>query len=189
MIKRILVPLDGSELAEHAIPVAARIARASQASILFLRVVNTVTEFLGMYMTESSVLMQETFEEDIVSATRYLAKITMSKELTGIATDVGVFTGTPALQIIDVARTQHIDMIVMCSHGETGIKRWMIGNIAHKVIRHSSVPTLVLRDGANLSGKCTPYTCPGHSGRLFSGRDSFGASLATGRKFSISGQR
>jgi nucleotide-binding universal stress UspA family protein len=150
MVKRILVPLDGSALAERAIPVAARIVRASAGSILFLRVVSTASEF-GVYMNQPSVLMQEAIEEDLATATEYLTKITKSKLLAGIEMDVGIFTGSAALQILDVARTRQVDLIVMCSHGETGIKRWVMGSVAHKVIRHSPVPVLVLRDNGDKS--------------------------------------
>src|SRR5437660_6253363 len=144
MIKRILVPLDGSQLAERAIPIATRIARASLGSILFLRVVTTASEF-GVYMSEPSVLMQEAMEEDLAEATGYLAQVRKRTDLAGIEVDVGTFTGGAALQILDAARTRHIELIVMCSHGETGIKRWIMGSVAQKVVRHCIVPVLVLR--------------------------------------------
>lgn len=154
MIKRILVPLDGSPLAERAIPVAARIARSSLGSILFLRVVNTIGE-LGTYMIDPSVIAQETLEEDIATATDYLSAITRQDALEGVETDIGIFTGTAPLQIIEVAHAQHIDLTVMSSHGETGLKRWMMGSVAQKVIRHSPVPVLVLRDEGERSANLT----------------------------------
>ncbi len=150
MVKRILIPLDGSALAERAIPVAARIARASAGSMLFLRVVSTASEF-GVYMNEPTVLMQEAIEEDIAAANGYLLEVAKSQTLAGIAIDTGIFTGSAALQIVDVARSKSIDLIVMCSHGESGIKRRVMGSVAHKIVRHSSVPVLVLRDSGEKS--------------------------------------
>jgi nucleotide-binding universal stress UspA family protein len=159
MITRILVPLDESALAEQAIPVAARIARASLCSILLIRVIDTNNEF-GAYMNApATVLVQDTIDRDIADATRYLAKIAKSPALAGIKTDVEVFTGSPAARILDVARVEHEDLIIMCSHGETGIKRWMMGNVTHKVVRHSPVPVLVLRSGKDGSiDLCTQST-------------------------------
>lgn len=151
-MKRILVPLDGSQLAERAIPIATRIARASLGSILFLRVVTTASEF-GVYMSEPSALVQESMEEDLVEATDYLAQVRKRPDLAGIEIDVGIFTGGAALQILDAARTRHIELIVMCSHGETGIKRWIMGSVAQKVVRHCTVPVLVLRDGGTESAR------------------------------------
>jgi nucleotide-binding universal stress UspA family protein len=150
MVKRILVPLDGSALAERAIPVAARIARASAGSMLFLRVVSTASEF-GMYMDDPTVLMQKAIEEDLAAANGYLLEVAKSQALAGLEIDTGIFTGSAALQIVDVARSKSIDLIVMCSHGESGIKRWVMGSVAHKVVRHSSVPVLVLRDSGEKS--------------------------------------
>lgn len=161
MIKRILVPLDESALAEQAIPVAARIARASLCSILLIRVIDTSSEF-GAYMNApATVLVQDTIDRDITNATSYLAKIAKSPALAGIKIDVEVFTGSPAARIIDIARVEHEDLIIMCSHGETGIKRWMMGNVTHKVVRHSPVPVLVLRSGKDGSiDLCTQSTKP-----------------------------
>jgi nucleotide-binding universal stress UspA family protein len=149
MVKRILVPLDGSALAARAIPVAARIARASAGSMLFLRVVSTASEF-GMY-NDASSLMQEAIEEDLNAANTYLSEISQSQELAGLQVDTGIFTGSAALKIVDIAREQDIDLIVMCSNGDAGIKRWVMGGVAHKVLRHSSVPVLVLRDNGEQS--------------------------------------
>jgi nucleotide-binding universal stress UspA family protein len=149
MVKRILVPLDGSALAARAIPVAARIARASAGSMLFLRVVSTASEF-GVY-NEPSSLMQEAIEEDLNAANNYLSEVSQSQALAGVKIDTGIFTGSAALKIVDIARSQSIDLIVMCSHGEAGIKRWVMGGVAHKVVRHSSVPVLVLRDSGEKS--------------------------------------
>ncbi len=150
MIKRILVPLDGSALAERAIPVAARIARASAGSMLFLRVVSTASEF-GVYMNEPSSLMQEAITEDLNAANDYLSEVSQSQTLAGIEINTGIFTGSAALKIVDIARSQDIDLIVMCSHGESGIRRWVMGSVAHKVVRHSPVPVLVLRDSGEKS--------------------------------------
>jgi nucleotide-binding universal stress UspA family protein len=161
MIKRILVPLDESALAEQAIPVAARIARASLCSILLINVIDTNSQLGGYMAAPGAVVVQDVVEREMAEATQYLAKIAKSPALAGIKTEVDLFTGSPAARIVDVARIEHEDLIVMCSHGDTGIKRWMLGNVAHKVARHSPVPVLILRvneDG--LVDLCTQSTQP-----------------------------
>lgn len=83
MFQRILVPLDGSPRAESAIPVAARIARASDGSITFLRVATASIDFAWPVM-ESPTWMQAGLDADSSRAAKYLASITKSSELAGI---------------------------------------------------------------------------------------------------------
>jgi nucleotide-binding universal stress UspA family protein len=94
MFRRILVPLDGSELAEHALPVAARLARASGGSIALLRVVSSPLAFASQ-PTESPVPMQGVLDSDLTGAVAYLARITTSSVLAGVATTTEVFRGMP----------------------------------------------------------------------------------------------
>ena len=145
MFQHILIPLDGSKRAEQAIPVAARIARASGGSLILLRAVGTHIEF-GTYMTEPSVLIQEALELDLTRAIDYLARIKASQDLAGIETIVAVQSGGAGVTILDVAQAQHVDLIVMCSHGDTGFKRWVLGSVAQQVARHSPLPVLVLNE-------------------------------------------
>jgi nucleotide-binding universal stress UspA family protein len=132
MFQHILIPLDGSKRAEQAIPVAARIARASGGSLIFLRAVGTHIEF-GTYIAEPSVLIQEALELDLTRAINYLARIKASQDLAGIETTVAVRSGGAAQTILGVAQAQHVDLIVMCSHGDTGFKRWVLGSVAQQV--------------------------------------------------------
>lgn len=146
MFKHILIPLDGSTRAERAIPVAARIARASGASLTLVRVVTAPVDF-SAYAMESPLIMQGVLDADIDNATSYLATIAKSAVLAGVKTTTEVLTGSPALTIIDSSSSTKADLIVMCSHGKTGFKRWVLGSVAQKVARHSPVPVFVLREG------------------------------------------
>lgn len=147
MFKTILVPLDGSTRAEQALPVAARIARNSGGSIVLLRVVTAPIDFAWSLM-ESPTVMQEAIDEDIAKAKEYLTTITALAVLDGISIKTKVLPGNPALTIFPVAHSAHADLIVMCSHGETGFKRWMLGSVSQKVAHHSPIPVLILREGA-----------------------------------------
>ena len=144
MFKRILVPLDGSIRAERALPVAARIARAFEGSIILLRIVTIPLE-IGSQVIPLSGFSSTTLDNDINIATNYLAAIARRNELDGIGLKMKVLTGGAAQKIQDVIEDEQVDLIVMCSHGATGIKRFMLGSVARKVVRHSTVPVLVLR--------------------------------------------
>jgi nucleotide-binding universal stress UspA family protein len=148
MFKRIIVPLDGSDRAEQAIPVAARIARASKGSIILLRVV-TVPFEIGSQVVPLSGFSSTTLDNDINTTTQYLAAIARRDELDGIALKMKVLTGSVVKKIQDVVEDEQADLIAICSHGDTGIKRFMLGSVAQNVARHSTVPIFVLRqDGS-----------------------------------------
>jgi len=149
MFKRILVPLDGSPRAERAIPVAARLARASGGSITFLRVVTTAIN-AAWWAMQSPHLMQEAFEVDRGRATDYLTAIAQSQDLIRVDLNLEVLAGGPAQAILSAADANKVDLIVICSHGNTGLKRWVLGSVAQKVARYSPVPVLVLREGGSL---------------------------------------
>ncbi len=145
MFKRILVPLDGSTRAERAIPVAARIARALGDSVILLRVATAPVD-TGKF-SKLSVYAEESVDADLAGATSYLENIAKSDELVGITTEVKALFGAVAPTILSSAQSFHASIVVMCSHGYTGYKRWVLGSIADKVTRHSPIPVLVLREG------------------------------------------
>jgi nucleotide-binding universal stress UspA family protein len=148
MFKRILVPLDGSKASEGAIPVAARLARAAGGMIVFVEVVLPPVEF-GTYTADRTVeLKPSAFERREEAASSYLTSIpeTYASELAGIHTELDVAAGAASREIYGAARLQGVDLIVLCSHGETGLKRWAFGSVAQEAVRHSPVPVLVLNE-------------------------------------------
>ena len=150
MFKRILVPLDGSAGSERAIPLAARFARACGGTIVFVRVVPPPKE-VGTYApaaNESTTVSPSTFEKDLTDAASYLAEAiaVYAGDLTGITTEMDLGAGAASPTIFSTARFEHVDLVVMCSHGETGLKRWVFGSVAQQAVRHSPVPVLVLNE-------------------------------------------
>lgn len=145
MFQRILVPLDGSERAEQALPVAIHLARVSGGSLLLVRVVNTLNEF-GPYSARAAIFLQELLERDLATAAAYLANKARLCKGEQVETHIAVFTGQAAERILEVAHAQEIDLIVLCSHGYTGLRRWALGSVAQRVIRHSQTPVLLLRE-------------------------------------------
>jgi nucleotide-binding universal stress UspA family protein len=147
MFKRILIPLDGSGRAERALPIAARLARASAGSLILLRVVSTAPASLPS-ASAKPILIQTVGEADREQAESYLRGMAESELLTGISVEIQLAVGLVAPSILSIAADKHIDMIVMCSHGYTGVRRWwMVGSVAAKVARFAEVPVLVLREG------------------------------------------
>jgi nucleotide-binding universal stress UspA family protein len=147
MFKRILVPLDGSLRAEKALPVAVRIARSSGGSLLLLRVVGTSIEFWP-YLAPQAQLLQNSIDASLEVASRYLTAV--SKTLEGVPVETMTLFGSTASVILSVAYEQGVDLLVMCSHGYTGITRWVMGSVAEKVARHAVAPVLILREGGPL---------------------------------------
>lgn len=144
MFHRILVPLDGSARAAQAIPVAARIARSEGGSLVLLSAIPRLDDWGWQ---ESPPLSPEAQAEEQEKVAAELTALVSSSLLEGIDIVQEVVQGSPAATILASAQLQQIDLVVMCSHGRTGMKRWALGSVAQKVARHSSVPVLILRDG------------------------------------------
>lgn len=153
MYKRIMVPLDGSARAERAIPVAARLARAAGGVVVLTEIVRAPVEFeVGAAPVAPWVPAAVREERD--HAANYLTRIASMRELDGIGTRRCVYAGPVAPALLMAAREQTVDLIVMTTHGRTGLARWALGSVADKVIRHAGMPTLVLPDQAS------PPPCP-----------------------------
>lgn len=148
MFKRILVPLDGSSLAERALPLAAHLARNMHASIILVRALNLMYE-TGVQMVgiANTYITDEVMSNESMSIRAYLGEIKKSEALSGIETRIAAPIGLAADCILDEVQEEHADLIVINSHGYTGFKRWALGSVAEKVARHSPVPVLILHQG------------------------------------------
>lgn len=148
MFQRILVPLDGSERAERAIPVAASLARAMGGTLVFLRVVLPPVEF-GTYGVDHLVAVKpNAYEARLAEAESYLDKVQIAyaEDLAGLAIEKEVDSGAVSSSICVAARLEHVDLVVLCSQGETSLKRWFFGSVAQEAIRQSPAPVLVLEE-------------------------------------------
>ncbi len=150
MFKQILVPLDGSTRAEQALPVAARLARAPGGSIVLLRVAKLPMDYGGGF-TQAPLLTEQIIETELDDADNYLKTVATSHTLTGIAIKTEAMFGQPLQDILSVAESRRVDLIVICSHGRTGLMRWALGSVAQGLAHQSSVPLLVLREGGRIS--------------------------------------
>lgn len=145
MYKRIIVPLDGSELAEQALDEARQLSSNIGSPLHLVRVVDTYrTQSLpatGMALDYS--MLAELAEEEIEDAKTYLEQKVRQLSDEGLEVTGDVLHGPIARQI--VAAADKDDVIVMSSHGRTGIKRWFLGSVAEEVMRHAECPVLLHR--------------------------------------------
>ena len=149
MFQKIVVPLDGSARAEAAVPVAARIARSTGASLLLVRIISPPIES-PRYLRVLAVpdpLTDEVAEAEIELARSYLQQIARSEALARIKVDVQTAASTAIAEtILEMTKQANADLLILCRHGHTGLKRWALGSIAQKLTRHSSIPLLVLHE-------------------------------------------
>ena len=136
MLSRILVPLDGSPLAESVLPQVVELANLRKAEVVLVRVALAHT-FPGANPADAQVRAVE-------SAQRYLTKIEANLAAQGIAAQSVVRYGHAAEEILDHARTGGIDLIAMSTHGRSGIRRWVLGSVAETVARRAAVPVMLL---------------------------------------------
>jgi nucleotide-binding universal stress UspA family protein len=137
MYKRILVPLDGSTLAACVLPHSQALAKSIGADLVLLRVA-FVHIFPGADPIQSQV-------SAIREAEAYVADLAKGLQTEGISTEAKVRYGDPVEEIIDHIAWDHIDLVVMATHGRTGLKRLVLGSVAENVLRRTSVPMLVMR--------------------------------------------
>lgn len=146
-LKTLLVPLDGSELARQALPVASEIARAAGARVTLLHAVDPLVEAsprmgrFGLGMRDDDALLDDVIHN-------------VGQELDTIAQDIRTeelevttmtIVGYPAEVIVDEAERRSADLIVMATHGYSGIRRWALGSIADKVLHTSRTPLMLVR--------------------------------------------
>jgi nucleotide-binding universal stress UspA family protein len=144
--RHILVPLDGSSLAERAIPLARALAEKFKSEILLLRVLDIPkptppTSHLEVTMGWVREARAQAHEE----AQSYLDARQQEVYQQGIQVRALMRDRAPAEDILQVASTEKIDLIVMSAHGQGGLARWTFGSVADKVARHSPCPVLLVR--------------------------------------------
>jgi nucleotide-binding universal stress UspA family protein len=142
MYKKILVPLDGSELAKKALDEAEKLAKCSEAEIILFQVV----PFMPIYGSPELVTPLIVDEKQKELAQKDLTNLAEELRKREFKVTTMVRTGQQvALEIIDFAKESGTDLIVMCTHGRSGITRWMLGSVAHKVLAHAETPILLIR--------------------------------------------
>lgn len=160
--QKILLPLDGSEVAAQALPHAEALAACHKAKLILLEIVEDPTRFVvaapgaslvgagssgplgvGAYLPD-----EEAHNRAMDEAKRSLEEMAASLRHRKITAEADIDTGDPAECIVDYAAEHNVDLIVMSTHGRTGIQRWAYGSVATKVLQAAACPVLIVRPTA-----------------------------------------
>ena len=142
MYKKILVPLDGSDLAKKALKEGVKLANCFGAEMILFQVV----PFMPIYGSPELVTPLIVDEKQKEAAEKYLANLVEELKGKGLKVTATVKTGQQvAVEIIDFAKESGADLIVMCTHGRSGITRWMLGSVALKLLTRGEKPILLIR--------------------------------------------
>ncbi len=163
----VLVPLDGSALAEEALPVAKRLAKALHGEVVLIGVVPPTDTALTPAGMAAALFHDDTYRRT-AEARDYLVQLTGRLAAQGYAASHEVRAGQPAATIDAIGRERGASVVVMATHGRSGLDRLLLGSVAEAVVRAGSFPTLLVRaglQGAGASG--APAETPQRSGEEF----------------------
>ena len=141
--RRILVPLDGSQVAEAAVLPAATLAKAVGAEVTLFRV--SVIMMTGGIVGELSLTPEGFYEVADREAEAYLRRVARDLEALDVHAHIDLCKGPVAQSIIEYVETNRIDLVAMCTHGHGGPGRWNFGTVADRVLRSGKTPLLLVR--------------------------------------------
>lgn len=144
-IKSILLPTDFSECANYALSYTTDLARQFGSNIICVHVVEPVVPTVGYTGISEPLPIADISEQLEDSATRELPKIAECEECSGLDVEEVIVHGDAAAEIVRVAKEREVDLIVLSSHGRTGLGRILFGSTAEAVVRHASCPVLVVK--------------------------------------------
>lgn len=137
MYNTLLVPLDGSAFGERALPLAMTLARRCGARIVLMRAASA-SSFPGADSTEAQL-------QALDEARAYLVNLKANLSGQGVSLDIAIPYGDDAHEILQEIETREADLVVMCTHGRSGLGRWIYGSVGEKVLASSPVPVVLVR--------------------------------------------
>jgi len=144
-LARILVPLDGSAFAEQALPTAQVMTQSFSGRLTLLSVIQRSGGTRTLPMTPSHL------DGDLREHEAYLGKVAAKFEGTGIKTESTIASGSVVGEILSATNRQRIDLLIMSTHGRSGVGRLLVGSVANDVLRQSEIPILLVRPGVSTS--------------------------------------
>ncbi|MDD4859392.1 MAG: universal stress protein [Dehalococcoidales bacterium] len=153
MYQKILVPLDGSELAECVLPHVQSIAKGCAVpTVVLVRAVEPFhTISTGEYVfTEADIKRIDT--ESKAAASKYLEQVAAQLKKDGINAKTEILTGRAADSIAKYAAKSDADLIVIATHGRSGVSKWVWGSVADRLLRSACVPVLMVRAPGCVAG-------------------------------------
>lgn len=147
-LRSLLVPLDGSPLAEQALPHAVALAEALRLKVMLLRATPSMPDYTLHFASRVSypfTHIQDLSEKADAEAREYLDVVCEKLRQQDVSVERRLVHGDPANALIDMAREFRASLIVMTTHGASGLDRWIRGSVTDRVVRHSGDPVLVIR--------------------------------------------
>ncbi len=150
MYNKIMVPLDGSDLAECVMPhVEAIISGFKSKEVVLVRVLNPVRLPVSVPAQGNFGFTEKDRHQLLANrkkaAKEYLEKMAGSLDIPGTVFSVAVLEGNPANMLADYATEHEVDLIVIASHGRSGVSRWVMGSVAERIVRTSCIPVMMVR--------------------------------------------
>jgi nucleotide-binding universal stress UspA family protein len=145
MYKRIMVPLDGSQIAECVIPHIEAIVGKSAARVELITVVEPLDIPTRGQIAISDDEIKQIDNEGKNEATKYLKQVSSRLTRAGIHADTEILSGKPAERLISHAVNNGVDLIIMATHGRSGISKIIWGSVAEKILRATDIPVLLVK--------------------------------------------
>jgi nucleotide-binding universal stress UspA family protein len=144
-LTQIVVPVDGSPMAEAALPLAETLAAHCQVPLVLLRVVETVSLSFADSTGIGFASYPQVLESLQEAAESYLQQLTTTMGSKGFSVQTEAPVGLPADLIVGYAHEHPGSLVVMTTHGRTGLAGFVLGSVARRVVQHGNTPTLVVR--------------------------------------------
>ena len=141
MYKQIMVPLDGSERAEQALPCAVQLATGMGSTLHLVRVDDFFSSLA--WAPIPAHLSPGVYETELAQAKAYLTAEQERLTGEGLQVRTELLTGMAATSLLDYEQAAGIDLLVMCSHGRSGMARFALGSVADRLLRHGTAPVLL----------------------------------------------
>jgi nucleotide-binding universal stress UspA family protein len=151
-IRSILLPTDFSECGNYALSYASSLARTFGASIICVHVIEPMVPTVGYSGMTEPLPIADISDQLEDSAERELPKIAECDECAGLDVEELIVHGEAAAEIVRVAKDRKVDLIIISSHGRTGLGRILFGSTAEAVVRHASCPVLVVKPSQDEPG-------------------------------------
>jgi nucleotide-binding universal stress UspA family protein len=147
MYDPILLTLDGSKLSEVAVPHAAALAKEFHARVVILRVVSPVIGPDDFAYGPNPYTYQHLMEAEEKASQEYVAQQAAELAAQGIDAEGVTRVGDPAGTVVDFATERGAKLLILATHGRSGLARWVFGSVADRVLRSAPAPVLLVRAG------------------------------------------
>ncbi|MBX3001235.1 MAG: universal stress protein [Caldilineaceae bacterium] len=146
VFQKILVPLDGSLLAEKALPYAIWLSKQSSGQLVFLRVVPSPVIAPARYSIAEADAWLVRQSEERREAEEYLAAMAARPDLQPLRPHPVIYEGDAAEMIVRAAGHLGVDAIILSTRARGGLARWILGSVADHVVQNTAIPVLLIRE-------------------------------------------